>query len=123
MAKINYSTIDAYHSAFPAEVQERMQQIRQVIKAVVPDAEEVISYSIPAFKYKGYLIYYSAYARHISLSSPWSEAFLKTFEPEIKKLKLNVSKSAIQFPAKDVLPLALIKRMVAFRKKENDKKQ
>ena len=121
MAKTDFKTIDQYHSTFPAEVQERMQQIRKAIKAVVPDAEEGISYQIPAFKYKGYLIYYSAYANHISLSSPWSVAFLKEFEPELKKLK--VTKSAIQLPAKDALPLDLITRMVAFRKKENDKKK
>lgn len=116
MAKTDFKTIDEYHSTFPSEVQERMEQIRKTIKEVVPEAEEVISYQIPAFIYKGYLIYYSAYAKHISLASPWSEAFLKEFEPELKELK--VTKSAIQFPAKDELPLDLIKRMVAFRKKE-----
>ncbi|QNL48091.1 DUF1801 domain-containing protein [Olivibacter sp. SDN3] len=119
MAKTDFKTIDEYHNAFPMEVQERMQKIRKVIREVVPEAEEVISYQIPAFKYKkGYLIYYSAYTKHISLSSPWSEALLKEFEPELKKLK--VTKSAIQLPSRDELPLDLIKRIVAFRKKESD---
>jgi len=121
MAKTDFKTIDEYQNTFPAEAQERMQKIRKVIKEAVPEAEEVISYQIPAFKYKGYLIYYSAYAKHISLSSPWSEALLKEFEPELKKLK--VTKSAIQFPNEDELPLNLIKRIVEFRKKENEIKK
>lgn len=118
MAKTDFKTIDEYHSTFPTEVQERMQQIRKTIKTVAPEGEEVISYQIPAFKYKGFLIYYSAYAKHISLSSPWSEAFLNEFELELKKLQ--VTKSAIQFPTKDELPLGLIKRMLVFRKNENE---
>lgn len=119
MAKTDFKTIDEYHDTFPVEVQERMQTIRQIIKDIAPNAEEVISYQIPAFKIgKPYLIYYSAYAKHISLSSPWSEALLNAFEPELKKLK--VTKSAIQLPNEEELPLDLVKRIVAFRKKEID---
>lgn len=118
MAKTDYKTIDAYHQAFPGELQERMQSIRNAVHKVVPDAEEAISYQIPCFKYKGYLIYYSAYAKHISLSHPFSQALLKEFESELKPLK--VSKSAIQFPNDKPLPLEFIKRIVEFRKKEND---
>lgn len=120
MAKTNYKTIEEYHNIFPAELQERMLSIRSVIHDVVPEVEEVISYQIPCFKYKGYLVYYSAYAKHISLSYPFSEALLKKFEKELKQYK--VSKSAIQFPTNEVLPLALIKRIVEFRKKENEGK-
>lgn len=118
MAKTDYKTIDEYHQSQPAELRERMQSIREIIHKTVPGVEEVISYQIPCFKYKGYLIYYSAYARHISLSYPFSQALLKTFEKELKPLK--VSKSAIQFPHADPLPLDLIKGIVAFRKKENE---
>ena len=118
MAKTDYKTIDEYHSVHPAELQERMQTIRDIVHKVAPEAEEVISYQIPCFKYKGYLIYYSAYAKHISLSHPFSEALLTTFEKELKKLK--VSKSAIQFPNNEALPVDLITRIIEFRKKENE---
>ncbi|MRG45077.1 DUF1801 domain-containing protein [Chitinophaga sp. SYP-B3965] len=118
MAKTDFKTIDEYHHTHPAELQERMQSIRDLIHKEVPGVEEVISYQIPCFKYKGYLIYYSAYAKHISLSYPYSEALLKKFDKELKKLK--VSKSAIQFPNSEPLPLDLIKGIVAFRKKENE---
>jgi uncharacterized protein YdhG (YjbR/CyaY superfamily) len=121
MAKTDYKTIQEYHKAHPAEMQGRMQSIRNLIHTVVPDVEEAISYQIPCFKYKGYLIYYSAYAKHISLSHPFSDALLKKFEKELKQFK--VSKSAIQFPNDDSLPLDLIKRIVEFRKKENEAKK
>lgn len=118
MAKTDYRTIDQYHKTFPGEVQERMQSIREIVHKVVPDVEETISYQIPCFKYKGYLIYYAAFAKHISLSNPFSAALLKTFEKEFKKFK--VSKSAIQFPNDKPLPLDLIMRIIEFRKKENE---
>ncbi len=117
MAKTDFRTIDEYHSTFPADMQERLQQIREIIKEAAPEATEVISYQIPAFKIgKFFLIYYSVYTKHISLSSPWSDAFLKKFEKDLKKLK--VTKSAIQLPNEEPLPSALIKRMVKFRKEE-----
>ncbi|MBZ4191836.1 iron chaperone [Niabella beijingensis] len=122
MAKTDFKTIDEYQSTFPAEVQQRMQQIRKIIKDAVPEAEEVISYQIPAFRTsKQFLIYYSAYARHISLSSPWSPALLKEFETDLKGLQ--VSKSAIQLPADKPLPAAFVKRLIKFREKECDAKK
>lgn len=117
MAQTDYKTIDEYHSTFPAESRERMEQIRSVIRDIAPEAEEVISYQIPAFKIgKHFLIYYCAFAKHLTLSSPWSEAFLDNFEADLKGLK--VSKSAIQFPLSQPLPVDLIRQMVAFRKQE-----
>jgi uncharacterized protein YdhG (YjbR/CyaY superfamily) len=118
MAKTDFKTIDEYHSTFPPEIAERMQQIREIVHDVAPGAQEVISYQIPAFRYgkKGFLIYYSAYAKHISLSSPWTQAFLKHFEADLQGL--TVSRSAIQFPHEKPLPLDLIREMVAFRKDE-----
>lgn len=117
MAKTDYRSIDEYHAAFPPEIQERLQQIRSVIHTVAPEATEVISYQIPAFKIgKYFLIYYAAFTGHLSLSSPWSAAFLQHFEADLQGKK--VSRSAIQFPNAQPLPVALIEKMVAFRKKE-----
>ncbi|HYG16144.1 MAG TPA: DUF1801 domain-containing protein [Bacteroidia bacterium] len=118
MAKTDYKTIQEYHDAQPAEAQKRMQAVREIIHKVVPGVEEVISYQIPCFKYHGYLIYYAAFPRHMSLSNPFSEAFLKNFEAELKNYK--VSKSVIQFPNADPLPLDFIKRIIEFRKMENE---
>lgn len=117
MAKTDYQSIDEYHRAFPADVVKRLQEIRKTIHEVVPEAEEVISYQIPCFKYSGYLIYYAAFTNHISLSYPYSKALLEHFKGELKNYKR--SKSAIQFPHSEKLPLKLIRGIVAFRKKEN----
>jgi len=119
MAKTDYKTIDQYHRAFPADIVKRMQGIRDIIHKVVPHVEEAISYQIPCFKSNGYLIYYSAYTNHISLSHPFSPEFLQHFKNDLKKYK--VSKSAIQLPNNEELPIDLITEIVKFRKSENTK--
>lgn len=118
MAKTDYKSIDEYHKAFPKDLQARMQSIRDIVHKVVPDVEEAISYQIPCFKYKGYLIYYAAFPKHITLSNPFSEKFLKNFAKELKSYK--VSKAAIQIPNDQELPVDFIKKVIEFRKKEND---
>lgn len=119
MAKTNYQTIDEYHQVFSDETLERIQTIRKIIKEIVPEAEEVISYQIPCFKYHGYLIYYSAYDNHISLSYPFTADFWEYFKTDLEGYK--TSKSVIQFPTNKTLPKNLIKEIVAFRKRENEK--
>lgn len=117
MAKTDYQSIDEYHKAFSEEQQQRMQQIRAIIHELAPEADEVISYQIPAFKIgKQFLIYYSAYTKHISLSSPWTEALLSRFGEALKSYK--VTKSAIQLPADRPFPEELIRQIVSFRKDE-----
>src|SRR5690606_2661325 len=117
MAKTDFKTIDEYQATFPTEIKERMQQIRDLIHEAVPGVEEVISYQIPAFKIgKVFLIYYSAYTNHISLSSPWSDDLLKEFSYELKGYM--VTKSAIHLPNDQPLPLDLIKRIELVRKNE-----
>ncbi|MFZ4263662.1 iron chaperone [Sphingobacterium sp. HJSM2_6] len=119
MAKTNYKNIDEYHHTVHDEIRNKLESIREIVHQVAPQVEEVISYQIPAFKIGNkYLIYYSAYPKHISLSSPWTETFLKKFEKELKLFK--VSKSAIQFPNDQNLPLAFIQALISFRKKEVD---
>ena len=120
MAKTDYKSIDQYHKAFPEETVKRMQAIRKAIHKVVPGVEEAISYQIPCFKYNDYLIYYSAYKNHISLSNPFSPELLERFKDDLEPYK--VSKSAIQFPNEDKLPLDLITEIIKFRKSENEAK-
>ncbi len=117
MAKTDFKNINEYHSTFSGEPLKRMELIRELIHQIVPDAEEVISYQIPAFKLGGkFLIYYAAFPKHISLSHPWSELLLKEFETELKNYK--VSKSVIQIPNENDFPVEFVKRLIAFRKKE-----
>lgn len=118
MAKTNFKTIDEYNGTFKGEVLERLVIIRSTILDLVPNAEESISYQIPAMKLgkKTYLIHYCGFPNHISLSSPWTERFLKEFEEDLKEYK--VSKSVIQFPNDRPLPLRLIQNIILYRLKE-----
>lgn len=120
MAKTNYQNIDQYHLAFDGETLTRMQTVRKIINEAIPGVEEAISYQIPCFKHHGYLIYYCAFPKHLSLSHPYSETFWGHFKTDLKGYK--TSKAVIQLPMDKPLPEALIRRIVDFRKKENEEK-
>ncbi|MGH2625970.1 MAG: iron chaperone [Anaerolineales bacterium] len=59
--------IDEYIAGFPRQVQTKLQKVRAAIRKAAPGAKETISYQIPAFSSKGYLIYFAAFRNHISL--------------------------------------------------------
>jgi uncharacterized protein YdhG (YjbR/CyaY superfamily) len=111
-----FETVDQYISTFPESVQAILQEIRKVMKENAPEAEELISYQIPAFKYHGMLIYYSAYQKHVSVSTAPFAVF-EVFKNELSAYKR--SKSTVQFPLNQPVPYKLIGEMTKFRVKEN----
>jgi uncharacterized protein YdhG (YjbR/CyaY superfamily) len=115
--KSNFQTVDEYILTFPRDVQATLEQIRQTIKEAVPEAEEVISYQLPAFKYHGMLIYFSAYKDHYSLSFPPPFTVFDVFKEQLSPYE--VSKTAIKFQMSIPLPLELVNDMVKFRANEN----
>jgi len=117
MAKTDFKTVDEYISTFPPDTQAVLQQVRQAIKAAVPEAEEVISYQIPALKYHGWIFYFAAFKSHFSLSCPPPFTVFDSFKDELAGYKR--SKSAIQFPLDEPVPVDLISRMAEFRAAEN----
>lgn len=113
-----YKNIDAYIAAQPAEVRERLVQMRQAINTVAPKAEEVISYGMPAFKFHGMLVYFAAYRHHIGFYSlPTAH---HAFQKDLAGYKQG--KGSVQFPLDKPLPITLIKKMVRYRVKENTEK-
>ncbi len=104
-------TPEQYIASFDGIAQERLLQIRAIIKNVLGNCEEGISYNIPAFKKDGvWTFYYSAYAKHISLSFfPTADTY-EQFERELQDY--THSKSAIQFPLHQELPEPLIRGIV-----------
>ena len=118
MTKIEFKDIDSYIATFPTNVQEKLEQVRNAIKSSAPKAEEVISYNMPAFKYHGFLVYFAGYKNHIGFYSLPSGH--KVFEKELSKYKQG--KGSVQFPLDKPMPLALVKKMVKFRAKENSEK-
>ena len=113
-----YSTVDEYIALAEPKVKKALKDIRKAIKTTVPNAEEVISYQIPGYKYHGMLVFFAAWKDHISLyPAPWSAESLKK-EMSVYK----GSKGTIKFPIDEPMPLTLIKRMVKYRVKENEER-
>ena len=120
MATKKPASIDEYIAAFPKETQKVLQQVRATIKNTVPDAEETISYAIPAFTLnKTYLVYFAGYKNHISLyPAPTGN---EAFEKEIAAYRSG--KGTVQFQRDQPLPVNLVTKIVKYRLKENLKKQ
>ena len=113
--KTTFKDIDEYIAIQTPEVQTLLAQMRQTIKKAAPEAEEVISYGMPAFKYHGMLVYFAAYKNHIGFyATPTGHM---EFKEELSVYKQG--KGSVQFPLNKPLPLDLISRIVQFRVKEN----
>jgi uncharacterized protein YdhG (YjbR/CyaY superfamily) len=116
--KTTYTTIDEYIRSFPKEIQRILTQLRKVIKAAAPESLESISYRMPAFSFKGPLVYFAAFKNHIGFYP--IPGGVKAFEKELAIYKKG--KGSVQFPIDKPLPLKLISKIVKFRVAENIKK-
>jgi uncharacterized protein YdhG (YjbR/CyaY superfamily) len=115
MEATKYKTVQEYLSAQSAPAKAMLQQMRSTIKEAAPEAEEVISYNMPAFKLNGMLVWYAAFKNHIGFYPRPSG--LEAFKKEIAVYKST--KGAVQFPMDQPLPLALVTKIVKYRVKEN----
>lgn len=114
MAKTDFQSAEEYIRTFPADKQAVLKQVREAIRKAVPGAEEVISYQIPAFRLNGgWVFYYSMYTGHYSLACPPPFAAFKAFARELSRYKQ--SKSAVNFPLDEPVPVQLIGRMAKFQ--------
>jgi uncharacterized protein YdhG (YjbR/CyaY superfamily) len=112
-------SIDEYIAEFPDETQRVLQEVRAVIKAAAPGADETISYAIPTFDLGGrHLVHFAGYAKHVGFY-PVTAAVSDTFQDELKTYKRG--KGSVQFPLDRPMPLDLIGRMVAFRVAESSR--
>ena len=111
--------IDDYIAGFPEDVQKILKKVRTTIRKTAPDAEETISYQIPTFKLNGrYLIYFAGFKNHISLYPAPRGA--EEFKKELAAYEGG--KGTVQFPLDKPIPFDLIKRIVKYKIKENQKK-
>jgi len=114
-------TVDEYLARVAEPARSTLQRTRDVIRSAAPkEAEEGISYGMPALKYKGSLVYYAAFSDHCSLF-PASGAVLGQFKEELKGYR--TSKGTLQFPLDKPLPVALLKKIVKARVAEQDRKK
>ena len=105
-------SIDEYLERVPEPARSTLQKLRAAIRSAAPsEASEIISYRIPAFRYKGVLLWFAAFSDHCSLFP--SAAVIAAFENDLKGY--STSKGTIQFPTDKPLPSALVKRLVKAR--------
>jgi uncharacterized protein YdhG (YjbR/CyaY superfamily) len=104
--------LDGYISGFPEEVQTLLRKMRRTIGRAAPNAEETISYNVPAFTLRGKkLVWFAAFKAHIGFYP--GAAAIAAFKKELSPYK--TAKGSVQFPFKDPLPLDLVSRIVKFR--------
>src|SRR6478609_4976080 len=116
MKTVAAKDIDEYLSSLPDDVRALLQKLRTTIKSVAPQAEEVISYAMPAFRYHGMLVYFSAFKNHCSFF-PANSSLIAKMEKELKPYK--TAKGTVQFTVDRPLPDALVKKIVKARMQEN----
>jgi uncharacterized protein YdhG (YjbR/CyaY superfamily) len=113
------NSVDEYLARVPEPARGTLKKIRAMIRSVVPaDASEAISYGIPSFKYKGWLVGYAAFANHCSF---FPGALPGKFANLLKRFP--TSKGTIRFPVDKPLPAALVKKLVSARIAENKLKE
>ncbi|MFC7524927.1 iron chaperone [Parapedobacter sp. GCM10030251] len=115
-----FKTVDEYLATITDNSKRALlDQLRRTIKHTVPDADEVISYQMPAYHYKGILIYFAAWKNHWALY-PASATLKEVFKKDLSRYKQT--KGAIQFPWDEPFPEALVTKLVRMRADENLKK-
>jgi len=113
-------TVDDYLAAVPEPARSSLQRMRTAIRSAVPaETTEAISYGIPAFNYKGPLVWFAAFSNHCSFFP--SASVIEAFKNDLKGFK--TSKGTIHFPVDKPLPAALVKKMVKARLAEKARKK
>ena len=115
----NIHTVIDYLNMLPDNLYMPLENIRQIIKSLVPDVEETIRYMIPVYKHKGLLVGYGASKNKCSFFV-MSHAILKDFENEVKDFE--TTDISIRFTQNNPIPNELITRIVMARVAENELK-
>lgn len=108
-------SVDEYIHGFSPEVQAILQRVRQVVREAAPDAQEVISYRMPAVKQNGVLVYFAAFKNHIGVYPPI------TGDARLQKAIAPYAgeKGNLRFPLDKPMPYDLISRITALRVKQD----
>lgn len=115
--KVSIKTIDDYLAVQKEPEMLALENIRQIVHDIAPEAVEVISYNMPAFKIYGrILIYFAAFKKHCSIFVG-NASLIKELKNELKSYK--TAPGTIQFTVDKPLPKTLIKKIIKLRVKEN----
>jgi len=111
--RLKFKTVDEFIDGCPEQARPALRQLRQIIRSILPQAQETISYNIPCYKIDGkYVIYFAGFAKHVSIYPiPEGDAqFGRKINSYIK------GKGTLQFKLTDPLPQELIKEVVYLAK-------
>ena len=114
-----FDSVDEYIGSFPEHIRVRLEEIRQLIKGLIPQAQEKISYQMPAFDLNGIVVWYAGYSKHIGFY-PGADG-IAAFKSELAGYKN--AKGSVQFPLDKPLPVELISKMTRFRADKNLEKK
>lgn len=107
--------IDEYIAGFPAEIQEILQKLREVVRETAPGVEEAIKYRMPTFMLEGNLVHFAAFKHHIGFYPV--PTGIEKFKIELSPYKY--AKGSVQFPLDRPIPYELVRKIVEFRVQEN----
>ena len=110
-----YPEIDAYLAAQPEKARKPLEEIRRIIRQVLPEAEEAISYQMPSFKLHGMIAWYAPSKNHYAIYMP--PKYLVQFKEQLAQY--SQTKSAIHFDYNKPVPEKLITEMVLAAAREN----
>jgi uncharacterized protein YdhG (YjbR/CyaY superfamily) len=114
--RVKAKTIDEYLAALNADQRAALERLRKVIRAAAPQAEECISYQLPAYRCNGMLVAFGAAAKHCAFY-PMSSSTVEDLKDELKAYE--TSKGTIRFQPEKPLPAALVRKIVKLRLAEN----
>src|SRR6266851_81720 len=102
-------SVDDYLKSVPKDMRAALNRLRKAIKAAAPDADEVISYGMPAFRQNGILVYYAAFKDHCSFFAG-SAQVRRQFSAELEPFEAE--KGTLHFTPEHPLPVGLVRRIV-----------
>ena len=121
MSEFKPSNVEEYIDAAPLIAQEKLREIRSILRKVAPNAIEMIKWGSPVLFEKRILFSYTAFKKHINFMA--TGPAMKPFEEELSDF--TTGKDTIQLPYDKPLPSALIRKIAEYRVKdvrENDAK-
>ncbi len=113
--KVRPKSVAGYIAAAPAPARRKLREMRACVRAAAPAAGESLKWGMPAYSLRRILVIFGAFRHHIGFY-PTTSA-IRAFRKELAKF--DFAKGSVQFPLDAPLPLALIRRIVAFRVRES----
>jgi uncharacterized protein YdhG (YjbR/CyaY superfamily) len=109
------TSINEYINAAPKEARKKLREMRACIRASAPGAKESLKWGMPAFSYRRILVTFAGFEHHIGFYP--TPSAVSAFASDLSKFA--TASASIQFPLDKPLPLALIRKITAFRVRES----